>query len=320
VTTLHNRDLPAPDRFGWFCEVVARDLAPHAITSDHIGDFRASMLSMSLDRIRVSAVFFPTLGSARTHRLIQRSDPELLELALVVRGDMEIEQGGNRCRPSDGDLVLYDSSRPYVANCVSQAGGGGSVVLHLPRRAVPVPDRTLHRLTAAPLPSRTGTGALLGGLLGGLVEQAATLNASRLARVGSALGDLAAAFLADLAGTEGLLTPETRQEVLLLEVKAFIRRHLGDPALSPGVVAAAHHISPRSLHNLFRREDRTVGEFIREQRLERCRQDLGDPDLATRSVRDIGRRWGFTDPSVFSRVFKTRYGVAPGTHRQHPMR
>jgi AraC-like DNA-binding protein len=199
-------------------------------------------------------------------------------------------------------------------------GGGGSVVLHLPRRAVPVPDRTLHRLTASPLPSRTGTGALLGGLLGGLVEQAATLNASRLARVGSALGDLAAAFLADLAEAEGLLTPETRQEVLLLEVKAFIRRHLGDPALSPGVVAAAHHISPRSLHNLFRREDRTVGEFIREQRLERCRQDLGDPDLATRSVRDIGRRWGFTDPSVFSRVFKTRYGVAPGTHRQHPMR
>ncbi|CAK7282809.1 hypothetical protein SGPA1_20784 [Streptomyces misionensis JCM 4497] len=48
-------------------------------------------------------------------------------------------------------------------------------------------------------------------------------------RVGPALENLASAFLADLADTEGLVSPGTRQSALLLTTKAFIRSHLSDP-------------------------------------------------------------------------------------------
>lgn len=302
-------------RFDWFCSLVANDLAPHLITSDHTHDFQATLLHMDMAQVRVSAIDFPTLESTRSPRLIRRSDPELLELALAARGDMEIDQADNHFCPTDGDLVLYDTSRPYVAKAVATRGHARSVVLHLPRRAVPLPDQKLRRLTATRLPARTGAGALLGQLLAGLVEQAPTLKPAHSGRVGSALWDLASAFLADLVDSQDRLPVETRQAALLLEVKAFIRRHLSDPSLSPPAVAAVHHISLRSLHHLFRHDDMTVSQFIREQRLENCRTDLADARLAARSVHEIGRRWGFVNPSVFNRAFRARYGFTPGAYR-----
>ncbi|ANP51435.1 AraC-like DNA-binding protein [Streptomyces griseochromogenes] len=316
VHTWDTRVAPPAHRFDMFCELVADDLAPHLVTSDHAHDFQASLLHVDMDRVRVSAIDFPTLRSMRTPRLIRRSDPELLELALAARGDMEIEQADNHFYPTDGDLVLYDTSRPYIANAVATRSHARSVVLHLPRCAVPVPDQTLRRLTATRLPARTGVGALLGQLLAGLVEQAPALKAAHARRVGSALWDLASAFLADLVDSPDRLSAETRQAALLLEIKSFICRHVGDPALSPPAVAAAHHISLRSLHYLFGHDDMTVGQFIREQRLGRCRADLADARLATRSVHEIGRRWGFVDPSAFNRAFRARYGLAPGAYRQ----
>jgi hypothetical protein len=43
-----------------------------------------------------------------------------------------------------------------------------------------------------------------------------------------------------------------------LTVQAFIQRRLSDADMSPATVAAAHHISLRSLHQLFHDEGLTV--------------------------------------------------------------
>ncbi|MFE2072989.1 hypothetical protein [Streptomyces misionensis] len=59
VMTLHNRDLPAADRFDWFCDLVAQDLAPHTIASKHAHDFKATLLSANPGQIRVSAIDLP---------------------------------------------------------------------------------------------------------------------------------------------------------------------------------------------------------------------------------------------------------------------
>src|SRR5204863_7307693 len=79
-------------------------------------------------------------------------------------------------------------------------------------------------------------------------------------------------------------TPESRRHALLTTVQAFIKRHLGDPLLSPAMIAAAHHMSLRSLHQLFHDDGLTVAGWIRHRRLERCRHDLSDPALASRPV------------------------------------
>ncbi|MBY8846536.1 helix-turn-helix domain-containing protein [Streptomyces sp. SP2-10] len=107
---------------------------------------------------------------------------------------------------------------------------------------------------------------------------------------------------------------------LLQDIEAFIENHLADADLSPAWIAAAHHISVRYLHHLFQRDRRTVGAYVRRRRLERCRADLADPALVGRGVGQVGRRWGFRDPAVFSRAFKAAYGVTPGAYRRRLLR
>jgi AraC-like DNA-binding protein len=96
---------------------------------------------------------------------------------------------------------------------------------------------------------------------------------------------------------------------------AFIEHRLGDPELSPGTVAAAHHISLRYLHKLFEGEQTTVADWIRRRRLERSRRDLLDPALRDRPVSATAVRWGLTDPAHFSRLFRAAYGMPPGEYR-----
>ncbi|HTZ22607.1 MAG TPA: helix-turn-helix domain-containing protein, partial [Streptosporangiaceae bacterium] len=98
-------------------------------------------------------------------------------------------------------------------------------------------------------------------------------------------------------------------------VQAFIHRHLGDPGLSPAMIAAAHHMSVRSLHQLFHDEGLTVASWIRGRRLECCRRDLSDPALASRPVAAIAARWGFSSPGDFSRTFRAVHGLPPAEYR-----
>lgn len=102
---------------------------------------------------------------------------------------------------------------------------------------------------------------------------------------------------------------------LLLRIHAFIRRHLADPDLSPEVIAAAHNISLRSLHRLFRAQNTTVGGWVRAQRLDRCRRDLTDPALRDQPIRDIAARWALTEAAHFTRAFHAAYGINPKDYR-----
>jgi AraC-like DNA-binding protein len=315
---LRSCDVPRAQRFDWWRELTARDLVPTWIVSDQVADFRASAKGLDLALVRISALEFPALRSVRTPRLIRRSDPELWELALVTSGSLAVEQARNSTLLRGGDFVLYDTSRPF--DSIATKGPARVVILHLPRRAVPVPERTLRPLVARWMPSHGGPAALLSQYLRGLVEQSATLPKPKVARLGSAAIEIAAAYLESVGNAGNPLLSQARQVVLVREIKAFIARNLGQAQLSPSAIAAAHHISVGHLHRLFRHGDRTVGAFIREERLERCRADLANPRLVGRSVGEVGARWGFPDATVFSRTFKRAYGLPPGEYRNRHSR
>jgi AraC-like DNA-binding protein len=86
--------------------------------------------------------------------------------------------------------------------------------------------------------------------------------------------------------------------------------------LSPGSIAASHHISLRLLHKLFEEQGTSVGRWIRERRLERCRRDLLDPALDDMPASAIAFTWGFADAAHFTRVFREAYGHPPGEYRR----
>jgi AraC-like DNA-binding protein len=108
---------------------------------------------------------------------------------------------------------------------------------------------------------------------------------------------------------------------MFLRVRQFIDANLDDIGLTPEAIAAAHFISLRTLQRLFADQDLTVACWIRNRRLEKCRDDLRNPLLAKQSVQAIGARWGFTDQAHFSRAFRRTYGMTPRSCRaeRHPI-
>ena len=129
--------------------------------------------------------------------------------------------------------------------------------------------------------------------------------------------DLVTVFLAHHLDAADAVSPESRQQALMVGIHSFIEHHLGDPQLSPAVVAAADHISVRYLHRLFQQQGSTVSGQIRQRRLERCRRDLAEPALSALPVHAVGARWGFRHAADFSRAFRVAYGMPPGEYRHH---
>lgn len=99
-----------------------------------------------------------------------------------------------------------------------------------------------------------------------------------------------------------------------------IIKRIGDHALNSDSLAAALRMSRRSLYYLFKRENLTPTEAIRNIRLECCKEALGDPRQRNRKVIDIALNFGFSSAAAFSRQFKQRYGLQPLAFRELMLR
>ncbi|MEU6010139.1 helix-turn-helix domain-containing protein [Streptomyces sp. NPDC047453] len=303
------------ERFGSWHDMTAKALIPSVVRSDHEENFRASARMLDLGPVEVSALAYPSLETRRTPKLIRSSDPESYQLMLNLRGSHRILQSGQDTTSGPGEVMLFDTSRPWQGWAFADQDTVKGVMVRVPRALLPLPADKVAQLTAVRLPGREGVGAVLSGYLKQLVAGAATYTAADGARLATCTLDLLTAFLAHHLDAAASMPPQTRHRALLLEIYAFIQQHLGDPDLSPGAVAAAHHISLRSLQRLFQDQDTTVAGWIRARRLECCRRDLADPLLHSRPVRAIAARWGFTDPANFSRAFSAAFGMPPGDYR-----
>jgi len=162
------------------------------------------------------------------------------------------------------------------------------------------------------LDSRSGIGAVLYSHIDALSRQLDVLGGSDLPAVRRAtLELLTAALSCDVDAT-----PQPLSRQYLRRLQDYVLDHLPDEGLSPTSIAQAHHISPRYLHLLFAQTGQSVSSYIRQQRLERCRETLGNPAHRDRSVAEIAYQWGFSDPAHFSRIYKRQFGRTPGEQRR----
>lgn len=99
---------------------------------------------------------------------------------------------------------------------------------------------------------------------------------------------------------------------LVRAAKEHIEGRLTDPDLDARAVAAALHVSARTLYRAFTNEATSVMGHVRERRLERARAELMATSL---TVSELAARWHFTDSSHFIRTYKKRFGETPSTHR-----
>ncbi|MFB9839279.1 helix-turn-helix domain-containing protein, partial [Actinoallomurus acaciae] len=95
---------------------------------------------------------------------------------------------------------------------------------------------------------------------------------------------------------------------LVDRIRAHVLADLGDPGLCVESVARRFAISPRYLHERFRRRGITFAAWVRYERLVRIRRDLRDPALTARTATAIAARWGLRDTGHLSRALKREFG------------
>ncbi len=218
--------------------------------------------------------------------------------------------------------VPYSAPPELIRPCgaehyqVRLARSGQVIAMVFPRSTLPLPVDTIDAITTTGLGDVEGVGALAADFAARLIAGAGTFSAPTRTRLGLILLDLLSTALSSYFDLSDALTADDRHRVRLAQIDGYIWRNLGDPELSPPVIAAANHISLRYLHRIFSEQHgRTIAAFIREARLQRCRRDLAEPLLASWSIERIARRWGFTDLASFSRTFKQALGISPSTYR-----
>jgi AraC-like DNA-binding protein len=310
MATVFDTAAVAPgERFEGWKEAPERCFFPMSIRPRAPTPFAGRMVGHELQSVGVSRVVATPNDVLRTGATIAACDPEQLQLHVLRRGRCEVSQDERADVLTAGAMATLDSSRPWALRAVEPFE---LLVLAVPKVLLRPFGDALSARTATAIPGDTGLGSLIGPFAFGLADRLedGTIGDGR-AELGETLVGLLRALALDGAGAPRAAPAPA----LLAQVKAHVERNLGDPTLGPGSIAAAHFITPRYLHRLFRAEGCTVSEWVRRARLERCRRDLADPALAGETILHIATRWGMPDPAHFSKVFRAAYGCSPREHR-----
>jgi AraC-like DNA-binding protein len=312
-TLISANTVSAADRLEFIREMDEARLAPVDFQPADRRNFSFELRYRDLGAVRAMLIAATPYQLRRTPALIRRSDPDLISLSMVMEGWGTVSQYDRDAHVTAREFTIQYVSRPYSIRSHRPVRG---LQLLFPRDSLPLPPRRLDQLAAVSMPTTPGIGALTSKFLVQLARGLDNFSPAEAERLSTVALDLLAVRLAQASDSTGSLPPETRKHALLTGAHAFIQQHLGDPRLSPAVIAAAHHISTRYLHALFHEQGATVAGWIRQRRLEAARRDLTDPDLTTRSISSIAARWGFSSPSLFTQTFKTAYGMPPRDYRQ----
>ena len=274
-------------------------------------DFFGELSARSIGNIGISSITTDGYDVFRTKSAIAGSKTDDFLVSVQTKGSSIIRQLGREAVLNPGDFTIYDSTAPYhlhFSNRLSQ------IVVQIPRDVMKKHFAVPEALTAMKIPGGHGLAEITTNFANSAFHQSLSLDEQSQEQVAQTLLEL-------LTSSIRLSVDSSKRESLTLEtqlvsIKRFIQDRLRDPSLTPTLIAASHNITVRYLQMLFKLEQTSPARYIRDQRLERARQDLANPSLLHQSISQICFSWAFSDTAHFSRVFKSQFGQSPRDYRQ----
>jgi AraC family transcriptional activator of tynA and feaB len=297
--------LPASDRIDawqWHAQQICGDCRIQLPRSSFHGAIEVRHVGgLPLTRFSSSALSFWKWPSEAANK-----DTRSCIVITQLAGNRRYMQNGSSVLLNPGDATLIDSGRPWSSSCATDCA---RLYLRVPRWMIE--NRLqLHKI---PITQRIcgtrGAGSILSRLSQSLYEEAERFQEDEGAAALDAYFQILSACLGHAEG-EDQGPPQLRSRI-----QKFIDDHLPDPGLRPAEIAAAADISTRHLHRLFSKSGSTLGDCIRERRLEQCRNDLTNPGLSRKTITEIAFSWGFSDSAHFSRAFRKQFGSCPRNFR-----
>ena len=300
-------DFPASTRDDAWQEKLA-EMSLRALGSDLCAT--GGMISYKRSSTGACLGFISGCAQSLTRLSPTGCDPPLLIL-LCLKGRGRITAPRKGLEIAERDLCVLDIAVDWRIDWRSDFD---LVVLAVPRGTV---ESRLGR-------SRTCFPVTLGGVLAGSaakpVLQMLAVNLDDLQQADLSAGEIAvtelvvSALLSEAKETHGGMTQV--QSAHFGRIATAIDARLGESSLTSAEIARQEGMSARYLQRLFELRHETFSEYLRQQRLERARADLAEPNHAHESVATIARRWGFRDQAHFSRIFSAAFGLAPRDARK----
>jgi AraC-like DNA-binding protein len=276
---------------------------PRATRAAAAGGFSGRIEHVPVGDLELSAVAASGQHVRRTRSLISQGNEEYLLASIQRGGTGRVEQDGRAALLAPGDIAFYDSTRPYTLHFDDRFG---QLVVQVPKRELLLGDT--RALTARAL--RRGTpGGAVSAFFTSLFDATRATGEQPAALLPHAIGLLSAAASSAAGAAPG---PAGAAALARERVLEFLRRNLADPGLDAGAVAAACHVSRRTLYRIVGQEG--VAARLRRMRIEQARSMLlREPG---RPVAAVGFACGFDSESGFYRAFRAATGMSPGDYRK----
>lgn len=271
------------------------------------GELRGWQLgSVSLSRLRSAALSYKRLP----HHLT-RDETENYLITIPLRSEVRFAQCGRTLMSGPGTYFMERSHEPYE---FQHANLADMWVLKIEARALARRVRAPDRFFGMRFSAESGAGGYFVDMLNHVPERFDAMTQEVRETVGQQLVDLLAL---SLQCDERVLNSQESSVRAghLARIEAFVRANLRRRELDPDMIARHCRISVRYLHELFRDTNRTLGQWIRDMRLETARDELSAVTNC-KSIAAISYDLGFSDQAQFSRSFKILFGCKPSEYRQ----
>ncbi len=293
----------------------SRSFVPLTCTTTAPRTFRGGMLAREAGKVHVAHLRFSPHVVERDSILPADPGSGRYKVGVQLEGRAIVEQADSVAVLRAGDMVLYDTSAPYRLEFPDDSR---LLVLMFDHAALDLPPNAASQLRAHRLGPEEPVHRMVGSFLSSLADHMDELTGMTGQRMGNSALDLLTTSLNRALDGRAYVSLDEKDR-LRANVHDYIEAHLADPDLDPAMIARAHYVSVRRLHQVFHDEGTTVSAWIRTRRLERCRRALEDPVSAGVPVARVAARWGFTDGAHFSRVFRAAYGVTPSQIRMQAL-
>jgi AraC-like DNA-binding protein len=301
------QQIPEAQRAEVVHETVAQGFSPVKIQfAPDRGPVQATFTLTDWGEVSVCSSVSTAVSLHRTPAQARDDAHPSLFLAMQMAGTSLLVQRGRQVTVRPGELIVYDSTTPWV---MSDKDGMRQHKFRLPLHRLALSHDVIARVCAVTL----CPGDPIADLAAHYFRRLATHQTSFDSAGGEAISRPSIELLRAVIATHvdaAQLAKDTLDSTLGTRIMTYVRAHVHDLDLSAEQIAAEHHISLRLLYKTMAAEGISLTDWLRARRLEECRRTLSASAL-NEPIAVIARRWGFTNASSFSRMFRTEFGVTP---------
>lgn len=297
------------DNLARFGSAASRSFGSVRMLPTGEGPFKGTARTLDAGAVRVADIRSTAIRVERPTSVIGVHDVDLHKIASVQRGRGVLVQDGRDVAFASGDLILYDTSRPYQ---LVMPEASELLVVGVPYRMTRATAHVGRGFTATRFDGTAGVGGMVSGFLTSLRGEFGSLDQQRSGhRLGAVLGQLFELLLVDVEDrADETISP------MLRRVLDYCDEHLPDPELTVPALAAAHGMSARYLYKLFAPMGVAPATYVRQRRIAAIHAALLDPAQSSVAISTIAARHGMVDAPHFTRLFRQEYGCSPSEHRR----